>query len=237
MKKIYAIVVKELQSYFFSPIAYIVFASFLMIVGYLFWVILVSSSMASLEPLLYNAAFILLLASPVMTMRLMSEERKSRTIELLLTSPISPGQLVLGKFIACYITYLALIVLTFQYPLIISMYAPEFDLGPVYSGYIGLILLSGSFIAFGLFASSLTENQIVAAMISFAGLMLFWIFGWAKHALDNAFGEILGNLSVFDRFSEFLRGIVDSGNVTFFIVFILTWLFLATRVIESDRWR
>jgi len=235
--KIFAIMKKELQSFFYSPVAYIVFASFLMIVGYLFWVILISSRMASLEPMLYNAAFILLLASPVLTMRLVSEEKKSRTIELLLTSPISPAEIIAGKFLACFTLYLVLILLTVQYPMVLSAYSTEFDMGPVYSGYIGLILLGAAFISMGLFASTLTENQIIAAMVSFGGLVLFWIFGWAKNAFDNAFGEILGNLSIFDRYAEFLRGIVDSGNVIFFVVFTLTWLFLATRVLESDRWR
>jgi len=187
--------------------------------------------------MLYNAAFILLLASPVLTMRLVSEEKKSRTIELLLTSPISPAEIITGKFLACFTLYLILILLTVQYPLVLSAYSTEFDMGPVYSGYIGLILLGAAFISMGLFASTLTENQIIAAMVSFGGLVLFWIFGWAKHAFDNAFGEILGNLSIFDRYAEFLRGIVDSGNVIFFVVFTLTWLFLATRVLESDRWR
>ncbi len=235
--KIFAIMKKELQSFFYSPVAYIVFASFLMIVGYLFWVILISSSMASLEPMLYNAAFILLLASPVLTMRLVSEEKKSHTIELLLTSPVSPFEIIAGKFLACFALYLALIALTLQYPLVLSAYSTEFDMGPVYSGYIGLVLLGAAYISLGLFASTLTENQIVAAMLSFGGLILFWIFGWAKHIFDNAFGELLGNLSIFDRYAEFLRGIVDSGNVIFFLIFTLTWLFLATRVLESDRWR
>jgi len=235
--KIFALMKKELQSFFFSPIAYIVFASFLMIVGYLFWVILVSSRVASLEPMLYNAAFILLLASPVLTMRLISEEKKSRTIELLLTSPVSPAEIIAGKFLACFVLYLVLIALTLQYPLILSFYSTEFDLGPVYSGYIGLILIGAAFISLGLFASTLTENQIIAAMISFGGLILFWVFGWAKNVFDNSFGEILGNLSIFDRYAEFLRGVVDSGNVVFFLVFTFIWLFLAARVLESDRWR
>ncbi|MDD3148602.1 MAG: ABC transporter permease [Candidatus Riflebacteria bacterium] len=235
--KIFAIMKKELQSFFYSPVAYIVFSSFLMIVGYLFWVILISSRMASLEPMLYNAAFILLLASPVLTMRLISEEKKSHTIELLLTSPVSPFEIVAGKFLACFILYLALVFLTLQYPLILSTYSTEFDLGPVYSGYIGLILLGAAFISVGLFASTLTENQIIAAMVSFGTLILFWIFGWARHIFENFFGQLLGNLSIFDRYAEFLRGIVDSGNVIFFLVFTLTWLFLATRVLESDRWR
>lgn len=235
--KTLAIMKKELQSYFYSPIAYIVFASFLLIVGYLFWVVLVSSKMATLQPLFYNAAFILLLISPVLTMRLISEERKSKTMELLLTSPISPSEIVMGKFLACFVLYLILIVLTFQYPVVLHSYSNNFDLGPVFSGYIGLMLIGSAFISLGLFASTLTENQIIAAMITFGSSLLFWVFGWAKSAFDNTFGQILGSLSIFDRFTDFLRGVVDSGNVIFFLVFTLTWLFLATRVLESDRWR
>jgi ABC-2 type transport system permease protein len=235
--KILAIMRKELQTYFFSPVAYIVFASFMLVVGYLFWIVLATSKLATLEPLLYNAAFILLLASPVLTMRLISEERRNNTMELLLTSPISPVEIVIGKFLACFVLYLVLIVLTLQFPAILSHFSANFDMGPVYSGYIGLMLLGAAFISLGLFASAVTENQIIAAMLSFGGLLLFWIFGWARHALDNTLGNVLGRLSLFERFSDFLKGIVDSGNVIFFVVFTLTWLFLATRVLESDRWR
>ena len=235
--KIIAVMKKELQSFFYSPIAYIVFASFLLIVGYLFWVVLVTSKMATLEPLLYNASFILLLASPVLTMRLLSEERKGKTMELLLTSPVSPMEIVLGKFLAGMLLYISLILLTIQYPLLLSRYSTDFDMGPVYSGYLGLLMLSSAFVSLGLFTSSLSENQIVSAMLSFGGLMLFWIFGWAKHAFDNWFGQMLGSLSIFDCYSDFLRGVVDSGNLIFFIVFTVIWLVLTTRVLESERWR
>lgn len=235
--KIIAIMKKELQSFFYSPIAYIVFASFLLIVGYLFWVVLVTSKIATLEPLLYNASFILLLASPVLTMRLLSEERKSKTMELLLTSPISSFEIVLGKYFAGMLLYLSLIFLTLQYPLILSSYSTDLDLGPIFSGYLGLLMLSSAFVSLGLFTSSLSENQIISAILSFGGLILFWIFGWAKHAFDNWFGQMLGSLSIFDRYSDFLKGIVDTGNLIFFIIFTLIWLVLTTRVLESERWR
>lgn len=235
--KILAVMKKELQSYFYSPVAYIVFSAFLLIVGYLFWVVLIASKAASLEPMLYNAAFVLLIASPVLTMRLISEEKKNKTVELLLTSPIAPSEIIAGKFLASLTLYILLFVLTLQYPLIISHYSQDFDLGPVISGYLGMILLSGAFISVGLFASTVSENQIVSAMVSFGILLLFWMFGWAKYVFENDFGHMLGNLSLFDRYAEFLRGIVDSGNIVFFIIFTLIWLFLATRVLESDRWR
>lgn len=235
--KILAIMKKELQSYFFSPVAYIVFSAFLLILGYLFWVLLIASRAASIEPMLYNAAFLLLIATPPFTMRLISEEKKNKTIELLLTSPVSTTEIILGKYLASIVLYFILFLLTIQYPLIISHYSTEFDWGPVCSGYLGIFLLGSAFISVGLFASTISENQIVAAMTSFGILLMFWMFGWAKSAMDNAFGQMLGNLSLFERYAEFLRGIVDSGNIVFFVVFTIIWLFLATRVLESDRWR
>lgn len=235
--KILAIIRKELQTYFFSPAAYIVFASFFLVVGYLFYVVMISQRIASLEPLLYNAAFVLLLVSPILTMRLISDERKSNTMELLLTSPISPTEIVMGKFLSSLVLYLILVVLSLQYPIIMIRISENVDMGPIYSGYIGILLLGASFISFGLFASSLSDNQVISAVVAFGGLLMFWMCGWAKHVLDNALGTALGGLSIFDRYADFLRGIVDSGNVVFFIVFISVWLFLATRVVESDRWR
>ena len=235
--KILAIIKKELQSYFFSPVAYIVFSAFLLVMGYFFWVFLLSSQIASLTPILSNSAFILLIVSPILTMRLISEEKKNKPIELLLTSPISPTEIIIGKFIASLLLYCLLFLFTLEFPFIIYHYSPEFDWGPVYTGYLGLVLMGSAFISVGLFASTISENQIISAMACFGILLLFWFFGWSKDIFENAFGQILSNLSLFDRFSDFLRGIIDSGNVIFFIVFTFIWLFLATRVLESDRWR
>ncbi len=235
--KIFAIIKKELQTYFFSPVAYIVFASFLLVIGYLFSVVLVTTKIATIEPLLFNAGFILLLVSPVLTMRLLSEERKSNTIELLLTSPISPAEIVMGKFLSCYIVYLVLMLLTLQYPAILNSYSSNLDFGPIESGYLGFALLGASFISIGIFASALAENQIISAMVSFGILILFWIIGWIKFALDNPVGELISKLSLFERYSDFLKGVVDSSNVIYFVIFTMIWLFLATRVLESDRWR
>jgi len=235
--KVLAIVKKELQTYFFSPVAYIIFAAFSLVIGFLFWLILMSTHLASMKETLFNCAFVLLLASPVLTMRLISEEKRSNTMELLLTSPISAAEIIIGKFLACFFVYLLLMGVTLQYALILSSYCPTLDWGPITSGYIGLILLGASFISFGLFASTVTENQMIAAMISFGGLLTFWLIGWSKHALENTMGEFFSKLSLLERYWEFPNGMVDSGNIIFFVTFSLIWLFLATRVLESDRWR
>ena len=235
--KVLAIIKKELQSYFFSPVAYIVFSSFLLVVGYLFWAILLSSRIASIEPMLYNAAFVLLIASPILTMRLVSEEKKNRTIELLLTSPISPSEIILGKFLASLFLYTLLLILTLQFPLFVSKLSPEFDWGPVGRGYLGFFLLGSAFISVGIFFSTVSENQIISAITSFGVLILFWMIGFVKDIFDNWFGQMLSNLSLLERYAEFIRGIIDSGNIIFFVIFTFIWLFLATRALESDRWR
>ena len=156
---------------------------------------------------------------------------------MLLTSPISPTEIIIGKFLASLVLYLILLVLTLQYPIVIARYSPNFDWGPVISGYLGMILLGSAFISVGIFTSTLSENQIVAAITSFGILLLFWMSGFANQILDNTFGEILENLSLLDRYVDFLRGIVDTGNIIFFIVFTIIWLFIATKLLESDRWR
>ncbi len=236
--KILAILKKELQTYFYSPVAYIVFSAFLLLIGYLFCMVLFNSRFATLEPLFFNVGFVVMLATPILTMRLISEERRSNTLELLLTSPISPVEVVLGKFLACYVLYVVLLVLTLQYPYTMMAHAPAMDTGPIVAGYVGLLLLGAAFISFGLFASSLSENQIISAMISFGGLLMFWIVGWVKVAMaDYKFGEVLAQLSLLERFQQFVRGVIDSGNVIFFLAFTVVWLFVTTRVIESQRWR
>ena len=110
-------------------------------------------------------------------------------------------------------------------------------MGPIQSGYLGFALLGASFISIGIFASALAENQIISAMVSFGILILFWIIGWIKFALDNPLGELISKSSLFERYSDFLKGVVDSSNVIYFVVFTMIWLFLATRVLESNRWR
>ena len=235
--KIWSIFKRELQSYFYSPVAYIIFSSFLFVVGYLFWVVMVAQKLATLEPFFGNAAFVLLLISPMLTMRLISEEKRSNSLELLLTSPVSPAEIVMGKFLACFFLYLVLIVVSFKFPAIMYAYAQNLDWGPIISGYIGLVLLSAAFIGLGLFASCLAESQVTAAMVSFAGLILFWIIGWVKFAVEGPIGEAISKLSLIEHYSELVKGVVDSGNIIFFLAFTVVWLFLATRVLESERWR
>ena len=250
---------KELRAFFVSPIAYVVLTGFMVLSGWFFFNLLVQfnrmigmyemmrrpdiASQLNLNelvmlPLMYNMTIVLLLMIPMITMRLFSEEKKLRTDELLLTSPISVNSIILGKYLASLIFLNAMLGLTLIYPWILFKYGqPPPELGPIVAGYIGLFLLGASFMAVGLFASSLTENQIVAAVICFVTLLLFFVIGWPAENVGDTAGKVLEYLSLIDHFTEFSKGLVDGKHVVYFISFVLFALFLTKRSIESTRWR
>lgn len=256
---IFHIAGKELRSYFVSPIAYVVLTGYVVLSGWFFFNLLVQfNRIASMyqmmrradiaaqmnlnemvmTPLLYNMTIILLLMVPLITMRLFAEERKLKTDELLLTSPVSVNSIVLGKYLAGLAFYLVILALTTIYPWILFKYgAPPPELGSILSGYLGLFLLGASFMALGLFASSLTENQIVAAVICFVALLLFFVIGWPAETMGSTTGKVLEYLSLIEHFTDFSKGLVESQHVVFFLSFILFALFLTKRSIESLRWR
>jgi ABC-2 type transport system permease protein len=250
---------KELRAFFVSPIAYVVLTGFMVLSGWFFFNLLVQfnrmigmyemmrrpdiASQLNLNelvmlPLLYNMTIVLLLMVPMITMRLFSEEKKLRTDELLLTSPISVNSIILGKYLASLIFLDVMLGLTLVYPWILFKYGqPAPELGPIVAGYMGLFLLGASFMAVGLFASSLTENQIVAAVICFVTLLLFFVIGWPAETVGETTGKVLEYLSLIDHFTEFSKGLVDGQHVIYFISFVLFALFLTKRSIESTRWR
>lgn len=245
MNKVLAIVKKELWQYFFSPIAYIVLASFFLVNSFLFYIILAAMSKAggpSLSPmaLLFGGTFFFwllqLIVIPVITMRLGAEERKSGTIETLLTSPLSDLQIVLGKFLSSFIFYLIAWVLTFVYAFILRSYN-EVDWGPILSGYLGVFLLGGFFISIGLWATIISKNQIVAAIISFslmtmmvAVTFLSFIFGGDKKEFVN----YIDLLSIMENFS---KGMVDSRNVIYLLSGTILFLALSVKSLEARRWQ
>jgi len=190
MRNLWAILKKELHAYFVSPIAYVVFAVFLGLSGYFFFAYTAAFNMQSMHymrysyalgevsinemifrPLFYNIGIILLLMMPLFTMRMYAEEKKSGTMELLLTSPLTNTQIIMGKYLGAMAVFGLMILFTIIYPIILFTYGNP-ELGPVLSGYLGLFLLGGAFISFGCWASSFTENQIVAAVVTFGVLWL-----------------------------------------------------------------
>jgi ABC-2 type transport system permease protein len=189
-----------------------------------------------MRPLFSNIAVILLLSlMPLVTMRLLAEERQTGTIELLLTYPVRDGAVLIGKYLAALALYAILLGLTLVYPLMLFFFArPEW--APILTGYLGLFLMGGAFLAVGLLASSLTRNQIVSAVITFGILLMFWVVGWAAENMGGTFGPILRHLSILDHFDSFSKGVLDTKDVIYYLNFTLVALFLAFRSLESQRW-
>jgi ABC-2 type transport system permease protein len=189
------------------------------------------------RPVFGNLAIILLLLLPMLTMRLFAEERKMRTMELLMTSPITVTEMVIGKYLATTVVFAGMVGLTGLTPLMLSFFT-DIEWMPLGAAYFGLFLLGALFLSVGLFASALTENQIIAVFVSFGILLLFWMAGWAAEALQGqAIGQVLLYLSVVDHFEPFVSGLVDTRDIVYYLTSIIFWIFLTHRVIESQRWR
>ncbi|MFQ6083931.1 MAG: ABC transporter permease subunit [Candidatus Aminicenantia bacterium] len=255
MRNIWAIFKKELKTYFSSPMAYAVIAIFLLIAGFFFysliwwfnsqslyyasnpyWLKQLNINQMVYAPLFGNISIVLLLMLPVVTMRLFAEEKKMGTEELLYTSPISVNQIILGKYFAALVVLLTMLGLTGIYSVFTFVYGNP-ELKPILTGYLGLFLLGAAFISIGLFFSSLTENQIVAAVLSFGALLLLWILNWLASASGPVWKEILNYLSFFRHFDELTRGVLDTTDIFYYLSFSFFGLFLTHSVIQSRRWR
>lgn len=256
MRNILTLAGKELKLYFISPIAYVLAVVFLMVSDYLFhsqvffYSTLSSQAMRMqgnvpqinlheilFRPTFLNMSIILLLIMPLLTMRLFAEEKKGRTTELLMTSPITITEIVLGKFLAAWFIYALLLALTLHLPLMLS-HVTYVAWKPLVASYVGLLLMGGVFLSMGLFASSLTENQIVAAVISFGILIGFWLIGLtAQTAADTPAGEVFGYLSLIDHLDNFVKGMINTRDLTYFLSLTILGLFLTHRVVESQRWK
>lgn len=237
MRNTITIMQRELRAYFTSTVAYTVAAFFLLICGYLFYATLRVTQEATLTYFFNNAAVIMLLLSPAMTMRLVAEERRTGSIELLMTAPVTETQVIAGKYLGAVLFYLSMLVLTLQYPFILlRLGAP--DKGPMLSGYLGLFLLGAGFLAIGLVASTLTKNQIVAAVGAFAAMLLLWIISWVgSTGSTSTLTEILRNLSLFDRFQNFTKGLINTRDVIFFLSLIGFCLYLSVRALAGVKSR
>ena len=235
MRKMWSIFKREVASYFTSPMAYVMGAVFLLLSGYFFSIILLATHSASMQGVLGNMAVVFLFIAPVLTMRLLAEERKLGTDELIMTAPVSITSIVVGKYLAAVCTYAVYLAITFIYPAILMKYGSP-DMGPIYSGYLGMSLFGAGCLAVGTFTSSLTDNQMVAGIIGFGILLIFWILGWSGDIVTGSLGDTLANLSLLKRFDDFQKGIIDLSSVLYYISFIFIFLFLAIRVVDSRRW-
>ena len=256
MTPVRAILAKELRSCFVSPVVYVVSAVFLLIFGVLSYLTVVNAGNQAVRmmqiqgaaaqlnlndlvfrPTFYSTAIVILLVLPILTMRLFAEERKLRTFELLMTSPVGLNEVVLGKFLGVCLIFFGLLTLTGIVPLILSAYS-SFDWRPVLTGYLGLALMGALFLATGLFASTLTENQIVAAFLSFGLLILVWLLGALGSVLgDNPIGNTISYLSFIEHYDRLVRGLVDTKDLIYYLSGTILMLFLAHRMVESSRWK
>lgn len=235
MKNTLTITAKEFKSYLTSPMAYIVIGIFLVLSGFFFGTSPSTYSETSIGGFLEIGGLLLLLLTAVLTMRLLAEEKKLGTIELLLTAPVRDSEIILGKFFGSLGIILVMLVLTFYYPLLLKVFG-EPDFGPMASGYLGLFLLSCASLAVGIFASSLTSNQIVSAVVAGGILFGLWFLGSAAAYLPSALGDVIGYFSLSSYFPDFMRGIIDTRGIVYYLSITALFLFLAIRSLENSRW-
>jgi ABC-2 type transport system permease protein len=189
-----------------------------------------------IDPLLHDLSIVLVIVMPALTMRLFAEEKRTGTYELLLTAPVRTGEIVAGKFIAAATFAIIMVALTWIFPLILIVFGNP-EIGVMFSGFLALALLSLTFVAVGMFTSSLTQNQIIAAISSFGLLILLYVISWPAEAGGGAVWSLLKYLSLPEHFSTMVRGIIDTTDLVFFLSMILVALFLTQRAVESARWR
>jgi len=243
MRNLFAIAKREIQSYLVSPIAYLVIAAFLLITGLYFWLVLGYMVRSGVAPSMrYSIEFMVLVfvfAVPLLTMRLLAQERRMGTLELILTSPVQEWELVMGKFLGGLVLYLMMVVPTLLHPLVLEIFGNP-DWGPIWSGYLGLLLFGAVLLAVGLLASALTENQIIAAVLGVAGNLMLWFFIGAptqSPAISPRLASILTTLDLRAHLQTFISGVLDTRDVVYCLSVTGFLLFLTTRVLEVRRWR
>jgi len=230
------IALREFKSYLASPMAYVVTGIFLALTGFLFSINSVTYYETSIRGLWQTWGIILLLLiSSVLTMRLLAEERKMGTLELLLTAPVRDSEVIIGKFLGSLGILTAMLALTFYYPILLMWFGDP-DWGPIATGYLGLFLVGCTALAVGLFASSLTSNQIVAAVVTGGILFALWFVGMLADLLPEALGEVASYLSLSTYIPDFMRGVVDTRGIIYYLSTTVLFLFLAIRSLASSRW-
>jgi gliding motility-associated transport system permease protein len=254
MRNVLAIADKEMRSYFASPIAYILLGLFSLLFGWFFYVYLMAFAQQSqqmmqfggggganlnqmmIRGLFQNTAVIILFVMPMITMRTYSEEKRSGTIELLLTSPVTDLQIILGKFFGALALYAAMLLVTMIYiGILFKIGQPEWR--PIAAGYLGLLLMGGCFLSAGLFISSLTKNQIVAGFLTFVTFLMLWIISWIGESSGPTTQAIVNHLSITQNFDDFARGVIDTKPLVYYLSFITFGLFLTAKSVDSERWR
>ena len=254
MRNIWTIARRELYSYFSSPIAYIVLAMFAVLFGFFFYsavaIFVQFSAQAAMQPgappmnvnqfivqpTLGNFGIILLLLTPLITMRLFAEEKRSGTIELLLTSPVHDYEIILGKWLGAMLLYACMLAVSLLNLSILFIVSTP-DWRAMLVGYLGLLLMGGAFLAMGAFISTLTRNQIVAGAVTFCLFLLLWVLDWAGSYNTSVIGRICSYLAIAPHFEQFSKGVIELKDAVYYLSAIAAGLFMSKRSIESLRWR
>jgi ABC-2 type transport system permease protein len=254
MRNVWIICRKELRSYFVSPIAYLLLAMFAIVFGFFFWnavgyfvyagmeaqmrggVFPMSVNEQVIRPLISNASVIGLFLIPMITMRLFAEEKRSGTIELLVTSPVRDIEVILGKWLSAMLLYSGMLLLTaLNFAWLFRYGNPDWK--PVAVAYLGLLLQAGALLAIGTFISTLTRNQIVAGAATFGVCLLLWVFEWVSGYESTTWARVMAYLSVLTHFDSFSKGLLSLKDAVFYVTAIFLGLFLTARSMESLRWR
>jgi len=226
---------REIIAYFYSPIAYNVLAVFLFISG-IFFSAGLGEGQANLRGIFYNMGIVLLFLSPTITMRLMSEEMKMGTIEPLMTAPVTDLEVVVGKFVSGLGFYIFLLLPTLAYPLMISRVG-ELEWGAIWSAYLGLVLIGAVYISVGLLISALTKDQVVAAVTGFDVLLALWLLDIITKRGTDWLSDSVRYVTLFYHFDTFVKGLVDTRDIIFYLSLTVFVLFLCVRVVEARKWR
>ena len=237
MRTIRAVAFKEIQIYFSSPVAYIVALIFMALSGFFFVQDLGNPfPEASLSNFFQGATFLLIPLAPALTMRLLAEEQKLGTIELLLTSPVRDWEVILGKYFASLVFFLFLLSLTSYYVVLLLLFGTP-DPGPIYSGYLGLVLYGMAALSVGILTSTLTSNQIIAAVVGTGILIVLYATAFISEVVTGVWANVFNQLGFTSHFNDFDSGIIDSTHIVYFITVTALFLFLSIRALESRRWR
>lgn len=264
MRPLMGIFRKELKVYFTTPVAYVVFALFALVASFFFWSFVQRFQMEVMQYQQYQrpdmldrlnlndrvltplyvgyVQIIFLFMLPLLTMRLIAEEKRSKTMELLLSAPIRSWQVVIAKYLAAVVMVLCLAAICFVYAVLLEMFGEGAgDHGPLdwnttWMGLLGLTLVGATCCAVGLFTSSITDNQIVAAVIGMMTLLFFWVLRGVGSSVEGPLGEILTYMSILSHIESFARGIFSVQDLVYFLSFIFLALFLSNRMVESQRW-
>lgn len=238
MSRAIAIAKRELNSYFVSPVAYVTMTLFLLACGTLFWDDFRPGQPVAMRSLLEWMVWLLVLVIPMLSMGLLAQEWATGTIETMMTAPIDESEMVLGKFLGSFFFFVVLLLPTIIYVILLKTFG-QLDVGPIACGYLGIVLVGALFIAVGLFCSSLTHSQVVAAVTAAAMLFVITIVPWwvaASVSLSDVQRKVVEQ-GVYNRYADFARGMLDLGNVVFFVAATAVFLFLTVKVLESRRWK